>query len=57
MVFFIGSQLPNYLFEEMAMDVFDEIDRRETENCEFLFDFVVLWIVDAERLGSRLTAM
>ena len=27
------QMLPNYLFEEMAMDVYDEIDRRETENC------------------------
>ena len=27
------QMLPNYLFEEVAMDVYDEIDRRETENC------------------------
>nr|CAG4651016.1 EOG090X0784 [Simocephalus serrulatus] len=25
------QMLPNYLFEEMAMDVYDEVDRRETE--------------------------
>jgi G protein-coupled receptor kinase interacting protein 2 len=28
------QMLPNYLFEEVAMDVYDEIDRRETENCK-----------------------
>ena len=27
------QMLPNYLFEEVAMDIYDEIDRRETENC------------------------
>lgn len=26
-----NSQLPNHLFEELAMDVYDEIDRREIE--------------------------
>jgi G protein-coupled receptor kinase interacting protein 2 len=26
------QMLPNYLFEEVAIDVYDEIDRRETEN-------------------------
>jgi len=25
-------QLPNHLFEELAMDVYDEVDRRETES-------------------------
>ncbi|KAF4529408.1 hypothetical protein B566_EDAN003502 [Ephemera danica] len=31
--------LPNHLFEELAMDVYDEVDRRETEGseCEFLY--------------------
>ncbi|KDR18062.1 ARF GTPase-activating protein GIT2 [Zootermopsis nevadensis] len=26
------QQLPNHLFEELAMDVYDEVDRRETES-------------------------
>ena len=28
-------QLPNHLFEELAMDVYDEVDRRETESSKF----------------------
>lgn len=28
-------QLSNTLFEELAMDVFDEVDRRENECSEF----------------------
>ena len=28
-------KLPNYLFEEMALDAYDEVDRRETEQCMF----------------------
>lgn len=31
-------QLSNHLFEELAMDVYDEVDRRETDagNCPLL---------------------
>lgn len=32
----VSMQLPNYLFEEMAMDAYDEVDRRETEQCPAL---------------------
>jgi hypothetical protein len=28
-------QLPNHLFEELAMDVYDEVDRRETESSKY----------------------
>lgn len=27
----LDFQLPNHLLEELAMDVYDEVDRRETE--------------------------
>ena len=30
----ISSQLPNHLFEELAMDVYDEVDRRENDSSE-----------------------
>lgn len=29
--FFFHLQLSNHLFEELAMDVYDEVDRRETD--------------------------
>lgn len=29
--FLIFMQLSNHLFEELAMDVYDEVDRRETD--------------------------
>ena len=28
-------QLPNHLFEELAMDVYDEVDRRENNQSKF----------------------
>lgn len=33
-------QLSNHLFEELAMDVYDEVDRRETDagKCFFFLD-------------------
>lgn len=30
-------QLPNKVFEELVMDVYDEVDRRETETSKFFF--------------------
>lgn len=32
-------QLPNYLFEDLVLDVFDEIDRRETEKSTYTIHF------------------
>lgn len=31
-------QLSNHLFEELAMDVYDEVDRRETDAGEYKTD-------------------
>jgi hypothetical protein len=31
--------LPNHLFEELATDVYDEVDRRETESSKLIFIF------------------
>ena len=30
-IFVLYFQLPNHLFEELAMDVYDEVDRREND--------------------------
>jgi len=40
-------QLSNQIFEELAMDVYDEIDRRETEK---------LW-QEAKHVGTKVTAI
>lgn len=34
-------QLPNHLFEELVMDIYDEIDRRETEASKFFLVFQI----------------
>lgn len=31
-IFIVVQQLPNHLFEELAMDVYDEVDRRENDS-------------------------
>lgn len=38
--FLTFMQLSNHLFEELAMDVYDEVDRRETDagKCFFFLD-------------------
>lgn len=33
--FFFFSQLSNHLFEELAMDVYDEVDRRENNQSKY----------------------
>lgn len=38
--FFFYFQLNNHLFEELAMDVYDEVDRRETDAGDFTCGFV-----------------
>lgn len=34
--FFLCLQLPNHLFEELVMDIYDEVDRRETEASKYI---------------------
>lgn len=32
---YLVFQLPNHVFEELVMDVYDEVDRRQTEASEY----------------------
>ena len=38
-----GLQLPNQCFEELASDVYDEVDRRETEQGNIRYTCNLSW--------------